>query len=125
MDNREPDVIVDFIFERGLFYIGIENIGDAPACDVSVSFNREIRGVDGSKLISKMPLFQHIEFIPPQKNITTFMDTAASYFRRNQPVDIQTEVHFSNRLGESFKNVIKHNLEIYRDIGYISDKENA
>ena len=119
MNNGEPDVIVDFVFEKGLFFIAIENIGEAPAYRVSVTFSHDIRGVGGSKGISDMPLFRRIEFMPPRKKITTFLDTSASYFKREQPLNIDTIVTFTNRKRKRFRHTIKHNLEIYRDIGYI------
>jgi hypothetical protein len=114
-----PDVIVDLIFERGMFFIALSNIGKAPAHSIMVEFNREIRGVEGSKLISQMPLFRRLEFMPPQKKIVAFLDSSASYFKRQQPVEIETVVTFKDRRGKSFLNRIKHNLEVYQDIGYI------
>ena len=121
MNNCEPDIVVDFIFDRGLLYIAIINIGEAPAFRISVKFNREIRGVGGAKVISEMPLFRKIEFMPPDKKITTFLDTSSSYFERRQPTEIETTISFSDRHGKHYKNQIKHNLDIYRDIGYIKE----
>jgi hypothetical protein len=46
----------------------------------------------GKKIISKMALFQNIEFMPPQKRITTFLDTAASYFKQQLPTDFVATV---------------------------------
>lgn len=115
----KPNVIVDFIFEQGLLFIALSNIGQAPAYGVSVKFDREIWGVGGSKLISGMSLFRRVEFIPPQKKITTFLDTSASYFKREQPLEIETDITFKDRRGSHYRNRIKHNLDIYRDIGYI------
>src|SRR4030042_3432169 len=103
MNNGKPDVIVDFVFEKGLFFIAIENIGEAPAYRVSVTFSHNIRGVGGSKWISDMPLFRRIEFMPPRKKITTFLDTSASYFKREQPLNIDTIVTFVNRKGKRFR----------------------
>jgi len=117
--REKPDVIVDFIFENGMLYIALINIGKAPACHVTVEFNREIRGVEGSKIISQMPLFRSLEFMPPQKKIVTFIDTSASYFQREQPSEIQSTITFKDRRGKSFVNRINHNLDVYRDIGYI------
>ena len=115
----KPNVIVDFVFEEGLLFIALSNIGQAPAYNVSVAFNREIWGVGGSKLISGMPLFSRVEFMPPQKKITTFLDTSDSYFKREQPLEIETDITFKDRRGSRYRNRIKHNLDIYRDIGYI------
>jgi hypothetical protein len=118
-DERIPEVIVDFVFENGLFHIAIINIGDAAAYKISVTFNREFKGLGGSKAVSKMALFQNIEFMPPQKRITTFLDTSVSYFKQQQPTDIEATIKFSDSQGKSYKNIIKHNLNIYKDIGYI------
>ena len=30
-DSSRPEVIVDFVFERGVFHLAVENIGTAPA----------------------------------------------------------------------------------------------
>ena len=119
MSDARPDVIVDFVFDQGLLYITVVNIGEAPAYGISVTFDREIKGLGGSKLISGMPLFRRIEFMPPQKRITTFLDTSASYFAHDQPLQIETTIRFADRQGKHFSNLIKHNLEIYRDIGFI------
>ncbi len=121
MNNCAPDIVVDFIFDRGLFSIAIMNIGEGPAFGISVKFNGEIRGVGGTKLISEMPLFRHLEFMPPDKKITTFLDTSSSYFARRQPTQIETTISFSDRHGKHYQNHIKHNLDIYRDIGYIQE----
>jgi hypothetical protein len=122
-DERAPEIVVDFVFEKGLFHIAIINIGDAAAYKVTVTFNREIKGLGGSKAVSKMALFQNIEFMPPQKRIATFLDTSTSYFKQQQPTDIETTIKFSDKQGKSYKNIIKHNLNIYRDIGYLLERE--
>jgi hypothetical protein len=119
MEERIPDVIVDFIFENGLFHIAIINIGDAPAYRISAAFNRELKGLGGKKIISNMALFQNIEFMPPQKKITTLLDTATSYFKQQLPTDFIITIKFTDRTGKPYVNIIKHNINIYRDIGYI------
>ena len=119
MSNNTPDVIVDFIFEHGLLYIALVNIGGAPAYNISVIFDSKIRGVGGSRLISSLSLFKHTQFMPPHKEIRTFLDTSASYFAHKQPLKISAAIAFTDREGKKYTSVIKHNLDIYRDIGYI------
>ncbi len=118
-DERVPDVILDFVFENGLFHIALINIGDAPAYKTSVTFNRELKGLGGKKIVSTMALFQNVEFMPPGKKIATLLDTASSYFKQQLPTDIIATVKFFDRTGKPCSNIIKHNLNIYRDIGYI------
>lgn len=114
-----PEVIIDFIFAEGLFYISIKNIGARPAYKVSTKFDKTIVGVEGKKTISELPLFKCIEFLPPEKEIRTFLDTSSSYFRRNEPTNISIQVRYEDSSGKRYLNTIKHNLEIYREIGYI------
>lgn len=115
----DPDVIVDFIFDKGLFFVSIQNIGWQPATDVRVQFAPKITGVEGTKEITGLALFSSLLFLPPGKEITTFLDSSAAYFDREEPTSITTTVRFKSRSGKLLKNVIRHNLEIYKEIGYL------
>src|SRR5574341_1620759 len=87
-----PDVIVDFVFDRGLLFISIKNIGDQPAFAVRVQFSSRLMGIGGTKEVSALPLFHKLEFLPPQKEIVTFFDTSASYFGSGQATDISARI---------------------------------
>ena len=116
---RKPEVIVDFIFDDGLLYIAVKNIGALPAYKVCTQFDKEFRGVAGEKIISALALFKCIEFLPPQKEIRTFLDSSAAYFDRNEPAMISTRIIYQDSRKRRYVNKIDHNLEIYKDIGYI------
>ena len=116
---KKPEVIVDFIFDDGLLYIAVKNIGALPAYKVSTRFDKEIIGVTGEKKISDLALFKCIEFLPPQKEIKTFLDSSASYFSRNEPEMITTRISYEDARKKRYMNKIDHNLEIYREIGYV------
>ena len=111
-----PDVIVDFVFDRGMLFIAIENIGDKPAFEVRVKFSESIRGAEGTKEISALPLFHNLEFLAPHKKITTFLDSSAAYFRSKQPSKVSAEIAFRDSTGTQKTVTIHHNLDIYRDI---------
>ena len=115
-----PKVIVDFIFSEGLFFVSIKNLGTQPAYKVSIQFDPEIKGVGGTKNISDLPLFRNIEFLAPQKEITTFLDTAALYFTRKEPTKIAIDVTYHDFQHRQYTTTIKHDLEIYRCLGYIT-----
>ena len=116
---KKPEVIVDFIFDNGLLYISVKNIGALPAFKVSTKFDTEIVGVAGEKRISELALFKCLEFLPPQKEIRTFLDSSASYFGRNEPVMISTKISYEDSRKKRYLIKIDHNLEIYKEIGYI------
>lgn len=117
-DNKS-DVIVDFIFDNGLFFISIKNISNSPAYNVAVKFNKRILGVEGTKEISALPLFKNIEFLAPHKEIVTFLDTSASYFKRREPTEISVTISYKDYDKKVHSSIIKHNLGIYKEIGYI------
>jgi len=117
---RDPDpyVIVDFVFDRGLLSISIKNIGVRPALAVRVRFSHKLMGGNGAVEVSAQPLFRALEFLPGGKEITTILDTTASYFRRKQPTQITTDISYRDSGGKKFSHSIRHNLEIYRQIAY-------
>jgi hypothetical protein len=118
-NERQPTVIVDFIFDDGLFFIAIKNISASPAYDVSVTFNKKFTGVEGTKDICALPLFRNIPFLAPQKEIVAFLDSSASYFRRHQPTDLRVTINFKGASGVAGKCVVRHNLNIYKELGYV------
>lgn len=116
--NSAPEVIVDFIFDEGLFFIAISNRSDQPAYKVSVKFDCQIYGF-GGKDICALPLFGNIEFLAPHKTITTFLDSSGSYFSRGGPTRISARVAYHDFRGTKRVVTIRHDLEIYREIGFI------
>jgi hypothetical protein len=115
-----PEVIVDFIFDEGLFFIAVQNIGDVPAYKVSTRFKPGFTGVEGTKRVSELPLFRNIEFLAPRKEIRTFLDTSASYFRRQEPLLITAQISYEDEAGTKYSRTIRHDLSIYLEIGYIT-----
>ncbi len=119
----KPEVIVDFIFEEGLFFISVQNISDVPAYKVSTRFSRRFRGAGGTKRVSDLPLFRNIEFLAPRKEIRTFLDTSASYFKREEPMLISVRIAYQDSAGKTYKTTIQHDLEIYGEIGYVKNTQ--
>ena len=115
-----PEVIVDFIFDEGLFFIAVQNIGDVPAYKASTRFKPGFTGVEGKKRVSELPLFRNIEFLAPHKEIRTFLDTSASYFRRQEPLLITAQISYEDEAGKKYSRTIRHDLSIYLEIGYVS-----
>ena len=120
-----PDVIVDFIFRDGLFFISVSNIGDKPAYKVSVKFDCRVFGLAGTKEISALPLFRNIEFLAPKKDIVTFLDSSSSYFGRDAPTKIAARISYRDSDGVKRSVTINHDLEIYREIGYMIKLEDG
>ena len=118
-DSGPPEVIVDFVFDRGLFHLVVENIGATPAYRVSVKFNREFRGMGGTQEMSGLRLFRCIEFLAPHKRIEMFLDTSSAYFQRREPTRLTASILFRDARRRSYERRIVHDLSIYRDLSYL------
>jgi hypothetical protein len=118
LESSGPDVIVDFVFDDGLFFISIRNISDRPAYKVSVKFDRRICRLDGRDLAG-LPLFQNIEFLAPHKEIAMFLDDSGSYFRKGGPTKVSARISYHDARGTRKVATIHHDLEIYKAIGFI------
>ncbi len=114
-----PDVIVDFVFEDGLFYVCVRNVSPRPAAHVSVRFQRKFRGLGGQVSIPDLPLFRHIEFLAPQKEIRTLLDTSDAYFSRGEPPKLTAWITFQDLEGHLFRRTVKHDLSIYQGVTYL------
>jgi hypothetical protein len=120
MDGRsDADVFLDVVFDRGLLFLVLVNAGDAPAHAVRVKFAQRFSGVGGAKRIDRLALFRKLEFLAPRKRIEVFLDRSDSYFARGEPAQLTAAVSWRTREGERRTSTIDHDLEVYRDLGYI------
>lgn len=117
--SSELKVIVDFVFDDGLLFLRLQNIGGKPARDVSVSFDREIADPRGDRLLNDLSLFKSLRFLAPGKAIDVFVATSAAYFRAEQPTEIRATVKYLDSGGKPRRGHIDHDLSIYADLGYV------
>lgn len=114
--GHHPDVIVDFVFDDGLLFVTLQNIGDEPAVNVTTTFNKTFTGVGGEQEISTLAMFRKVAYLAPHREITTFVDTSASYFKRKQPNILTAAVVWRDRAGKRYSSTMRHDLSIYKDI---------
>ena len=119
LEPSGPEVIVEFLFDRGLLYISVNNIGNRPAISVSVKFDKKILGLGGTREISALAVFKNIEFLGPQREIVSLLDSSSSYFKRKQPTKISALITYQDLEKRRYEISIKHDLEIYRDLVFV------
>ena len=115
--NRSS-VILDFVFDDGLLFVSLANIGDVPATDVVVKFDVPVRKADGLEL-GAMRLFQRLAFLAPRKEIVAFVDSSAAYFGRGEPEKIVASIRWKDPDGQLCSATIHHDLGVYRDLPYV------
>ena len=120
-----PDVIIEFLFDQGLLHLALRNIGERPAIAISVKFDKKIVGLGGLKNISTLPVFRHVEFLGPGREIVVFVDQSHSYFARKQPGKISARISYSDSEKQTYVVTINHDLEIYRELPYLVRDEHC
>lgn len=118
-ERDDAGVIVDVVFDRGLLFLVVANLGDRPAHAVRVKFERPFTGVGGAKRMHRLALFRRLEFLAPRKSIEVFLDRSDAYFARGEPTELSARVTWRTPDGARRAATIVHDLEIYRDLGYI------
>ena len=116
--SGRPEVIVDVVFEDGLFFLSVANIGDRPALDVQTTFNRKLVGLGGTKDVAGLPLFRNIPFLAPGKEIRTLLDSAPVLVRAGALHHDHRPRRLRRPEKEAYKGTMTHDLEIYRELAY-------
>jgi hypothetical protein len=117
-EQLRPYVIVDVLFEDGLLFLAVQNIGARPAFEVKVRWEPSFRGLGGSQLTSDLPLFKALTFLAPGRCIRTLLDDSQAYFQRDEPTQLAAFISYKDDQRRSYRQTIQHNLEIYRDLVY-------
>ena len=115
-----PEVMVDFVFERGLLHVAVANISALPAHHVVVKFDRPFHGLGGGREMSSLRLFRRIGFLAPHKRIETFLDSSDAYFARREPTRLRALITYRDGAGRRHEREIRHDLSIYRDLAYLT-----
>jgi hypothetical protein len=118
-ERGEADVIVDVVFEDGLLFLTVANIGDRPAHRVRVRFEEQFAGLGGTKKMHSLALFRKLEFLAPRKEIRAFLDRSAAYFARDEPTKITAQISWRTADGARRSQVVRHDLDVYRDLVYL------
>ncbi len=121
-EHCDAEVILDIVFDHGLLFLVVANLGDRPAHTVRIKFDRPFAGLGGAKKMHRLALFRKLEFLAPRKSIKVFLDRSASYFGRDEPTQLTAAISWRTPEGARRSTTIHHDLEIYRDLAYI-DKE--
>jgi hypothetical protein len=113
------DVILDVVFRQGLLFLVLANTGERPALAVRVKLDAPLTGVGGRKRLDRLALFRKLEFLAPRKSIEVFLDRSDAFFAREEPTRLTAAITWRTPAGERRSTSIVHDLEIYRDLGYI------
>lgn len=119
MSDAAADLVLDVEFDRGLFFLVLENLGDAPAHAVRVRFDGPLTGLGGDRRIDRLQLFRRLEFLGPRRRIRVFLDRSALFFAREEPSVFEVRLTWRTEDGKRRSRTIRHDLDAYRDFPYL------
>ena len=128
-EHRRPpldaDVVLDVVFDRGLLFLVLENLGDAPAHAVRVRFEGPLTGLGGDRRIDRLQIFRRLEFLGPRRRIDVFLDRSALLFAREEQTAFEARVTWRDDRGARRSRTIRHDLAAYRDFPYLEVPNDA
>jgi hypothetical protein len=121
-ERTAPEVIVDFVFDDGLLYVSLQNIGDLPAYEVRAAFDPPFRGLGGEQDASALRMFRHMPFLGPRRTIRSFLDSSTAYFNRGEPTTITVSITYRGADRRQHRRTIRHDLAVYEDLAFIAPR---
>ena len=121
----EADVVLDVQFDRGLLFLVLENLGDAPAHVVRVRFEGPLTGLGGDRRIDRLQIFRRLEFLGPRRRIKVFLDRSALFFAREESTVVEARITWRDDRGARGARTIRHDLSAYRDLPYLEVPNDA
>jgi hypothetical protein len=119
VSDAAADLVLDVEFDRGLFFLVLENVGDEPAHAVRARFDGPLHGLGGDKRIDRLQLFRRLEFLGPRRRIRVFLDRSALFFAREHRTAFEVRLTWRTDDGERRSRTIRHDLGAYRDFPYL------
>ena len=124
--DSDPQVIVDFEFERGLLFVVVRNLGRAAGARREGSTVRQ--AVQGPRRRARdergSRLFKRIRFLAPGKEIRTLLDSSAAYFARKEPTAADRDRLRTAPPPASAAAIRSPTTSsIYRDLAYVPEGE--
>ena len=123
--EHDADVVLDVEFDRGLFFLVLENIGDAPAHAVRTRFEGPLIGLGGERRIDRLEIFRRLEFLAPHRRLRVFLDRSALLFARDEPTAFAVRLTWRTDHDERRSRTIRHDLVAYRDFPYLEVPHDA
>jgi hypothetical protein len=113
----DDGVVVDVVFEDGVFYLELANLADRPALNVACSFDPPLVDAQGRD-VSELGLFRHVAFLGPRRRVRTLLDSLPGYFGRARITSVAVTVEYERPGEPRCATKVTHNLELYRELAY-------
>lgn len=109
----DEGVVVDVVFESGLLFLELVNLGDRPALDVSCSFEPALADVQGRN-VSELRLFRGLALLAPGRRIRTLLGPSSDYGE-----SVTVVVRYSRSNGKTQRSRVTHDLAAFAELAFV------
>lgn len=109
----EDGVVLDVVFEQGLLYLELVNLGDRPALDITASFDQPLVDAHGRD-VSELLLFRGLAFLAPGRRIRTLLGPSSDHSE-----SVTARVEYARPGDERTQTRITHDLALFRELAYV------
>jgi hypothetical protein len=109
----DDGVVVDVVFEAGLLFLELANLGDRPALDVSCNFEPSLVDAHGRPL-AELALFRHLAFLAPRRRIRSLLGPSHAYSET-----LSVTVEYGRAGGERATTRLSHDLAAFGELSYV------
>lgn len=122
-EERRPYVYVDFLFDSNIIFVVVKNTGRNGAKNIKFTFSKPLIS-SKKRNISEIKLFKEgLDFLPPNKEIKTWLDTAPSFYKSGLPTSYDVEVQYIDVVSNNeYTEKFRLDLETYKGIIYLDRK---
>jgi len=125
LSQTRPHIIVDIDMRKGrpVFDLRVKNIGNGIGYNFKSEWNPELINSRG-KNFSIMNMVKNINYLPPDKEISTLFDTTISYYNKKPPLPklYVVKISYEDEHKNSYKDEFKINLSAFENITYTAEK---
>lgn len=111
--REQPSFVVfDLDYRNGRLFLILTNTGSEPALDVSVEFDRPLRGLGGTREFADLPIFRGLPVLRPGKEIRLFFDAGPAISSVGQ---FTATTRWSTPGGDCHATRFRHDTSVFRD----------
>lgn len=113
----DQSVYLDVVFDEGLMFFELCNVGQHSVTNIRVAFDKPLLGIDNVD-ISKLNIFNYLAFLPAGKRIRILLDTAQSFQLKRQRSTLKVTLRWKSGR-TALKTIVRHDFRAYADFPHV------
>lgn len=112
----KPNLVLDFVVQEGKVFFCMRNLSKHPATNLSFKFSQPLMARNGYLRVDKLPLFKHLDYFAPKKEIRLFVDSVTSFLAHHPERKMTIHVKYVDQDSKKYVQSFKHDLELFNQL---------